>query len=320
VISLRQGTDDRNLLFYKDLNDRSHQAHELIRDRSARFEFIGNVGSTFYLRTDEGAERYRVIAIDLRRPDKQHWRTVIAQDPATLDEVTLVEKQLIANYLSDAHSEVRVLDLNGKPVRKLDLPGLGTAGGFTGLCRRQESFFSFSSYTTPTAIYRYDAKSGAVTPFKTPKSAFDGSPFETRQVFFPSKDGTRVPMFVTARRGLALDGSNPTILYGYGGFNVSVTPTYSANVAAWLEMGGVYAVATLRGGGEYGRSWHEGGMKTRKQNVFDDFASAAEYLIAEKITSPKKLAISGARTAVCWSAPPCCKRPELFGAACPRWA
>jgi prolyl oligopeptidase len=258
-----------------------------------------------------------VISVDLRHPDQDHWKTVVGEDAATLTGASMVDHQLIADYLADAHSAVRVFDLAGKKIRELALPGLGTASGFPGNIDAKETFFSYSSYTVPATIYRYDAVSGAITRFKAPMVGFDAGAYETRQAFCQSKDGTRIPMFITARKDLARDGNNPTILYGYGGFNIPVTPTFSANVAAWLELGGVYAVANLRGGGEYGRAWHEGGMKTRKQNVFDDFAAAAEYLSAEKITSPKRLAISGRSNGGLLVGATMLQRPELFAAALP---
>ena len=317
VISVSLGTDERNLLFYKDLTNPKAKVVELLPNLEAAYDFIGNDGSTFFVRTDNGAERYHVVAIDLAKPDRANWKDVVPQAEATLTDASLVNHQLIANYLPDAHSVVKVFALDGAPVRDIALPGLGTATGFDGGIDDTETFFSFTSYTPPTTIYRYDATSGEASVFRQPKVAFDPSQYETTQVFYPSKDGTKVPMFITARKGVAKDGNNPTILYGYGGFNISSTPTFSASTIAWLEMGGVYAVANLRGGGEYGKAWHEGGMKTHKQNVFDDFAAGAQYLIGEKYTNPNRLAISGRSNGGLLVAATMLQHPELFGAALP---
>ena len=317
VISASQGTDERTMLFYKDLRDRSLRVRELIPAPEAAYEFIGNDGATFYLRTDKDAETYRVVAVDLARPQPAHWREVIPAGDATLRSVSLVNRRLIANSLRNARSEVRVHDLHGSPLRLVDLPGLGTATGFAGAIGDATTYFSYSDFITPATIYRYDVASGEARVFKAPQVAFDASRYETTQVFYASKDGTRVPMFITARRGAARDGAHPTILFGYGGFNIPRTPEFSPAVVAWLEMGGVYAVANLRGGGEYGRAWHEAGMKTRKQNVFDDFIAAAEYLIAQRWTAPRRLAISGRSNGGLLVAATLLQRPDLFGAALP---
>jgi prolyl oligopeptidase len=317
VISVSQGTDERNLLFYKDLSRADSKVVELIADWTATYEFIGNDGPVFFLRTDDGAERGRVIALDTRKPAKANWAERIAQSDSTLTDVSLIHHQFIASYLKDAHSVVQVYALDGKPVREVALPGLGTVDGLEGGADSDETFFSFVGYTTPATLYRYNAVDGSVHVFRQPKVAFDPSQYETTQVFYTSKDGTKIPMFITGRKGLARDGNTPTILYGYGGFNISVTPAFSANTIAWLEMGGLYASANLRGGGEYGRAWHEAGMKLVKQNVFDDFAAAAEYLIAEKYTRPAKLAISGRSNGGLLVGATALQRPELFGAALP---
>src|SRR5262249_42516125 len=200
---------------------------------------------------------------------------------------------LICPYLKDARSQVKMYDMVGKFVRELELPGIGSAGGFAGKRTDQETFYTFSSFATPPSIYRYDLEKGKSTVFRTSKVKFKPDDYEVKQVFYKSKDGTKVPMFLTYKKGLKLDGTNPTLLYGYGGFNISLTPDFRVSRVAWLEQGGVYAQANLRGGGEYGKEWHKAGTKLKKQTVFDDFIAAAEYLIKEKYTSPKKLAIKG---------------------------
>lgn len=317
VISVSQGTDERNLLFARDLRKTDAPVQELVSTFEAAYEFIGAADGRFYVRTDDGAERYRVVSIDPAKPAKPNWREVLPQTNATLVAANLVDKLLIANRLRDARSEVEAYDLKGKRVREIALPSLGTATGFGGSTASTETFFSFASYTTPGTIYRHDTRRGTTTVFRAPKVGFDPGRYETRQVFYPSKDGTRIPMFITARRGMKLDGSHPTILYGYGGFNIPSTPTFNASNIVWLEMGGVYAVANLRGGGEYGRAWHEAGTKTQKQNVFDDFAAGAEYLAAQKWTTAAKLAISGRSNGGLLVAATELQRPELFGAALP---
>src|SRR6185295_5180045 len=240
---------------------------------------IGNDGPVFWFRTDSAAPRGRVIAVDLREPARERWRELIPQAPETLQGVACLNDTFVALYLRDAHSQVRQFDLAGKFRRELDLPGLGSVEGFTGQRQDRETFYSFTSYTTPGTIYRYDLETGKSTVFRQPRvQGFDADRYETRQVFFTSKDGTRVPMFLTSQRGVKLDGSNPTLLYGYGGFNVPLTPEFSPFPIVWMERGGIYAVANLRGGGEYGEEWHDAGSKLKKQNVFDDFTAAAEWL------------------------------------------
>jgi prolyl oligopeptidase len=315
VIAVTQGTDERNLLFVRDLREADAPVVEIVNTFEATYDFIGAADGKLFVRTDDGAERYRIMAIDPAKPGRDQWVEVVPQGDATLVSANVVGGQIIANRLRDARSAVDVYDLKGKRLRGIELPGLGTASGLVGSASSTESFFSYASFTSPGTIWRYDVKRGTTSVFREPKVAFDPAQFETRQVFFPSKDGTKIPMFITARRGTVLDGSNPTILYGYGGFNIPVTPTFNASNIAWLEMGGVYAVANLRGG--YGRAWHEAGMKTSKQNVFDDFAAAAEYLIAQKWTRPDKLAISGRSNGGLLVAATMLQRPELFGAALP---
>jgi prolyl oligopeptidase len=286
-------------------------------DFDAAYDFVGNDGPLFYFRTDLAASRYRVIAIDTRQPARDQWREVIPESDATLTGVSFVGDRFFAQYLRDAQSQVNVFASNSRLLHELKLPGIGTAGGFDGEPDAAETFFSFTSYTTPTAIYRLDLANYESTIWQQPKTAFDPDRYETKQVFYTSKDGTKIPMFITARKGLKLDGSNPTLLYGYGGFNISLTPGYSPAVAGWLDLGGVYAVANLRGGGEYGEEWHAAGTKLDKQNVFDDFIAAAEFLIAKRYTSTSKLAIMGGSNGGLLVGACMNQRPDLFGACLP---
>jgi prolyl oligopeptidase len=278
---------------------------------------VGVVGTTLYVHTNLDAPKYRLVAVDLRRPARANWRTVIPETANTLEGVTLAGGRLFAQYLADVKSQVTVHDLAGKQVGTLPLPGVGTLAGLSGREDGTELFYGFTSYLTPASVYRYDVRTGRSEPFFTPDVPFDASGYETEQVFYNSKDGTRVPMFVVHKKGLPRDGSHPTMLYAYGGFNISMQPGFSASVAAWLDMGGVYAVPNLRGGGEYGEAWHQAGKLERKQNVFDDFIGAAEYLIANKYTSPQKLAIRGGSNGGLLVGAAMTQRPDLFAVALP---
>jgi prolyl oligopeptidase len=294
IVTANHGTDVKNTLLVQDLAVPTAAVQPVIPEPRASYDFIGNVGSTLYVQTDDSAPHYRIIAIDLAKPQRSNWKTIVAEAKDTLDSTTLVGGQLIAQYLQDAHTTVRRFTPAGKSLGDVTLPGLGTAFGFAGRMQNAVTFYGYTDYTTPTSIYRLDLKTGNSTLWRAPQLAgFQPAGYETKQVFYRSKDGTRVPMFVTARKGTHLDGKNPTILFGYGGFNISLRPEFSAAIATWLELGGVYAIANLRGGGEYGRAWHEAGMKTHKQNVFDDFVAGAEYLIAQRWTSHERLAIRG---------------------------
>ncbi len=317
IITASQGTDRKNRVLYQDLTRPNAPVVELLMAFDASYDFIGNDGPTFWFKTDLAAPRSRVLAIDLTQPERANWKELIPQGADTLGGVGVLNNQFIASYLHDAHTVVKVFSLAGRLVRDVELPGLGTAGGFGGKRGDQESFYSFTSFTTPGTVYRYDATTGQSTVFRAPKVAFDASAYDTQQVFFPSKDGTRVPMFLVCKKGLKLDGANPTLLYGYGGFDISLTPSFSPSRIAWLEMGGVFALANLRGGGEYGEDWHQAGTKARKQNVFDDFIAAAEWLIVNQYTSPKKLAIQGGSNGGLLVGACLTQCPDLFGAALP---
>lgn len=317
VISVWLGTDPRNMVFYKDLSQPDAPVVELINTFEADYSFIDNDGDRFLFRTDLNASRSRVIAIDLKRPDRGNWQEVIPQAAETLEDVSILNQQLVAVYLKDAHNQVKIFDLQGNFIRQVDLPGIGSVGGFGGKKQDTETFYSFTSFTTPSTIYRYNMITGESTLFRQPQVDFNPDNYEIEQVFYQSTDGTRVPMFIVHKKGLVRDGSNPTLLYGYGGFGVSLTPSFSVSLLVWLEMGGIYAVPNLRGGGEYGEEWHQAGTKLKKQNVFDDFIAAAEWLIEHKYTSAKKLAISGGSNGGLLVGACMTQRPELFGAVLP---
>jgi prolyl oligopeptidase len=317
VITVWMGTDPKNLVLYKDLTDPGAGVKDLIGEFKAKFGFAGSEGTRFWFLTDLDAPRGRVLAIDLKRPAPSEWKEVIPEAAETLENVSLVGNRFVAAYLKDAHTKVKAFSTAGAPMGEIALPGLGTASGFSGEREDMETFFGFTGFTFPTAIYRHDFRTGKSEPFRKPALDFDPSRYETRQVFAASKDGTKVPVFLVHRKGLVPDGSNPTYLYGYGGFGVSLTPSFSTGNVVWLERGGVLAVAVLRGGGEYGEEWHQAGTRERKQNVFDDFIAAAEWLIREKYTSPAKLAIGGGSNGGLLVAACMIQRPDLFAAVLP---
>jgi len=317
VIHVWQGTSPKTRLYYKDLSKPDSEVVRLLDEFDAEYQFIDNDGPIFWIRTNLDAPRGRVIAIDTRHPERDQWKTVVPQGPDKLEGASVVHDSFLLSYLKDARSEVRVYDLAGKFLRNVDLPGIGTAGGFGGKRKDNETFYAFTSFTAPTIIYRYDPASGTSSVFRQPKVDFDPSLYETKQVFYDSKDGTRVPMFITYKKGIKLDGQNPTLLYAYGGFDISLTPAFSVANLVFLEMGGIYAQPNLRGGGEYGEEWHEAGTKLKKQNVFDDFIAAAEWLISNKYTSTPKLAIRGGSNGGLLVGACMTQRPDLFGVALP---
>jgi len=317
IITVWQGTSPKNRLYYKDLSKPDSEVVKLLDDFDAEYQFLDNDGAVLWIKTDLDAPRGRLIAIDTRHPERASWKTIVPQGPDKLEHANVVNNSFVLSYLKDAQTEGRIYDLQGKFLHNVDLPGIGTAEGFGGKRKDTETFYAFTSFVTPTTIYRYDLAAGKSGVFRQPKVDFDASKYETKQVFFASKDGTRVPMFVTAKKGLKLDGQNPVLLYAYGGFNVSMTPAFSVGNAVWLEMGGVYAQPNLRGGGEYGEEWHQAGTLLRKQNVFDDFIAAAEWLIANKYTSTAKLAIRGGSNGGLLVGACLTQRPDLFGATLP---
>lgn len=318
IINASNGSARTNGVFIKELNKPGAKVVALLDKFDAGYHFVDNDGSVFYFTTDNAAPRSRLVAIDLAAPQPDHWKTIVPESAQTLQGVSMLNRQFVGQYLADAHSLVKIFKRDGTPLRELALPGLGTVSGFGGKKEDKETFYSYTGFTTPATIYRLDLSSGASKILRQPKVDFDPDAYETRQQFFTSRDGTKVPMFIVAKKGLKLDGSNPTYLYGYGGFNISLTPAFSAANIAWMEMGGVYVLANLRGGGEYGEAWHEAGTKLQKQNVFDDFIGAAEWLIANKVTSPSKLAIGGGSNGGLLVGAAMTQRPELFGAAIPQ--
>lgn len=317
IITVEQGTSPKNRLYYKDLTKPDAQVVKLLDDFDAEYRFVDNDGPVFWIRTDLKAPRGKLIAIDTRHPESANWKTVVAEGPDKLEGAGTVDNLFLLSYLKDARNEVRVHDLKGKFLRNVDLPGIGTAAGFGGKRTDKETFYAFTSFVTPTTIYRYEPGAGKSTVFRQPKVDFDPTKYETKQVFYNSKDGTRVPMFLTYKKGLKLNGENPTLLYAYGGFDISLTPFFSVPNIVWLEMGGIYAQPNLRGGGEYGEDWHLAGTHGKKQNVFDDYFAAAEWLIANKYTSTPKLAIRGASNGGLLMGASLTQRPDLFGAALP---
>jgi prolyl oligopeptidase len=317
VIHVSQGTSPKNRLYYKDLTNADAPVVKLLDDFDAQYLFVDNDGPVFWIQTDLQSPRSKLIAIDTRHPERANWKTIVPESKDKLEQSTVVDKRFLLSYLKDARTEVRVYDLQGKAIRNVDLPGIGTATGFQGKRTDKETFYSFTSFISPTTVYRYEPSSGKSSVFKQPKVDFDPSQYETKQVFYNSKDGTRVPMFLTYKKGLKLDGQNPTLLYAYGGFDISLTPSFSVPNLVWLEMGGIYAQPNLRGGGEYGEEWHLAGTKAHKQNVFDDFIAAAEWLIANKYTSTPKLAIRGGSNGGLLVGACLTQRPDLYGATLP---
>ena len=324
VIHVSKGTDPKNRVYVKRIGASPSagaladgEVVKLLDAFDASYDYVGNDGPAFYFKTDLNAPRGRLIAINLNHPEPGAWKELIAQNDATLISVSMVGDQFFANYLRDAKSQVAVHDRAGKHLRNVDLPGIGTAGGFSGRRTDTETFYSFTGFTSPPRIYHYDLATGKSTLFKEAKVNFNPDDYEARQEFYKSKDGTRVPMFIVHKKGLKRDGNNPTLLYGYGGFNIPITPSFSVTNLVWMEMGGVFVVANIRGGGEYGEEWHQAGTKLKKQNVFDDFIAAAEWLIANKYTSNKKLAIRGGSNGGLLVGACMTQRPDLFGAALP---
>jgi len=317
VLQIETGDAGRNLLFYQDLQATTPKTVELINQLQAQFHFIGNQGSTFFVNTTDNAPKGRVIAIDVNRPERANWKEIVPEQPETLGSVQYVGGKLILSYLKDAHSVAKIAGVNGKVEHELALPGLGTSGFSSARASDTELIYSFDSFTAPLTFYRYDLKTNQSTLLRQSKLSFDPSLYETEQVFYKSKDGTRVPMFLVHKKGLERNGQNPTLLYAYGGFNVAVTPNFSATFLGWMEMGGLLAVANLRGGSEYGEAWHQAGTKLHKQNVFDDFIAGAEFLIANKYTSTPKLSIFGGSNGGLLIGAVLNQRPERFGAAMP---
>jgi prolyl oligopeptidase len=319
VIWMYDGSQQTGLYHYKlDRNGApGGQLTRLIDSFDASYRFVAEIDDVFYVHTSKDAPNARVVAIPANATDRKSWRTVVPESRFAMIEASILGGKVLAQYLEDARSVVRAYGLDGKLAYDVKLPGLGQAGGFQGGVDDGETFFSYTDFLTPPSISRLDVASGRTEVFRAPRFAADLSPYVTEQVFYASKDGTRVPMFIVRKRDLPRNGQAPTMLYGYGGFNVPQLPAFSAPVLVWLEMGGVYAMPNLRGGSEYGEAWHSAGTKLVKQNVFDDFLAAAEYLIAEKYTSPAKLAIRGRSNGGLLVGAAMTQRPDLFGATLP---
>ncbi|RLS28803.1 MAG: S9 family peptidase [Planctomycetota bacterium] len=317
IITVWQGTDDRYRIVVKDLTEPYGLPYELIDNFEHEYSFVGNDSQVLYFKTNVDAPNRRVIAIDLKKPARENWTQVIAETDNAMDGVGIVGNMFVCSYLKDAKTQVKLHSMDGTFVREVEFPGIGTAAGFDGRRKDTETFYSFSGFAVPTTIYKYNMITGESQLYRKSQVKFNPDEYETSQVFYASKDGTKVPMFITHKKGLQLDGNNPVLLYGYGGFNISITPTFSVSRVTWMEMGGVLAVANIRGGGEYGERWHKAGTKQNKQNVFDDFIAAAEWLIANKYTSPKKLAIQGRSNGGLLVGACMTQRPDLFGACLP---
>ncbi|MEC7947668.1 MAG: prolyl oligopeptidase family serine peptidase [Myxococcota bacterium] len=310
-----EGTGNKNRLYYDRLDDETTDVVRLFDAFDAQYMPVEERGDRVWIKTNKDAPRERIFAINLSAPSEV--TEVVPESDAVMTAANVVGDVLFCSYLVDAHTVVKRFTLDGEPLGEVSLPGIGSASGFGGDDDSTETFYSFSGYTAPTTLYRYDLASETSTIWKQPDVDFDPDAYITEQVFYASKDGTRIPMFVTRRKDVSPDGTNPTMLYGYGGFNISITPRYSSSVVAWLEQGGIYAVANLRGGGEYGEEWHEQGIKQNKQNVFDDFISAGEWLVAQGWTAPEHLAINGRSNGGLLVGAVMTQRPDLFAAAVP---
>ncbi|MGH7176295.1 MAG: prolyl oligopeptidase family serine peptidase [Tepidisphaeraceae bacterium] len=313
LLYLSRGSASKNRLYYRKA-DFSGGFVKLFDAEDSRYSFVEHDGPIFYIQTDLDAPRMRIVAVDIRRPAKENWKEIIPQSRDTISSVNVVNNQFLITYLTDAHDVLKLYNLDGTFVKEIAMPGIGNIGGANGKRTDKESFITFSSFVYPPTIFRYDFAAGKLELLRKSQVRFDPQRYQTTQVFVPSRDGTKIPMFITCRKDLSLDGNNPTILNGYGGFNVSLTPTFNATRIPWLEAGGVFAVANLRGGGEYGEEWHKSGMQGKKQNVFDDFQSCARWLCQNGYSSTKKLAIEGGSNGGLLVAACETQWPDLFGA------
>jgi prolyl oligopeptidase len=316
VLSAVESTNG-NRLAYRKVADAGKPFITLVDNFDNNYSPVQHINGVLYVMTDEGAPRYRLVAIDLKNPAKENWKVIIPEKEEVLTSISMMGGKIIAEYMKDAHNVVQVYDFEGNYQYDVDIPVLGTIGGFSGKLADSLTFYTVTSFTTPATIYKYDVKNNVSEEYNRAPVDFDPSLYETKQVFYTSKDGTKVPMFIVHKKGIELNGQNPTLLYGYGGFNISLTPSFSISRLILLENGFVFALANLRGGGEYGEDWHQAGTKMNKQNVFDDFIAAAEYLIDNKYTSPKKLAIQGGSNGGLLVGAVVNQRPDLFGVALP---
>jgi prolyl oligopeptidase len=317
LLYMYTGVPGKNLLAYRDLRAANAKTVLLTPSADAAYSPIALLGSTLYLQTNDGAPRGRVIAMDMDHPERTNWKEIAPERAETLDSAQMADGKLLLSYLKDAHSAARLATVDGKTSQDIAMPGIGSAQWSNARLRDKEVFYGFDGFTIAPSVYRLDLASGKSTVIRQSKVAADLSQYETKQIFYSSKDGTRVPMFLSYRKGLRLEGQNPTLLYAYGGFDVAETPGFRPRIVEWMQMGGVYAVANIRGGSEYGEAWHRAGMRAKKENVFDDFIAAAEWLIANKYTSTPKLAIYGASNGGLLIGAVLNQRPDLFGAAMP---
>jgi prolyl oligopeptidase len=307
------GTSSRNRFYYRPLNSDGDFVR-LLDEEDAAYGPVGNIGTKFYFQTDLDAPRGRIIAIDIDRPQRDNWEEIVPQGEDVIADASLMAGKLVITYMHHAHHKIQVYSPQGEAQGQIELPGIGSVAGISGKFKSKKIFLGFTSYLYPSTVFSYDFSANELSPFGETGLSFNPDEFETNQVFYPSKDGTKVPMFITHKRGIALDGNNPTLLYGYGGFNISMTPVFSPSQLVFLERGGVYAVACMRGGSEYGEDWHRAGMLENKQNVFDDFIAAGEWLIQNKYTRTEGLAIMGGSNGGLLVAACMTQRPELFGA------
>ena len=317
LFEMENGVPGTNMLAYQDLRAANPHVVMLIPSADHAYTPIAVIGSTLYLETNDGAPRNRVIAMDIEHPERANWKEIVAERAETLDGARIADGKLVLSYMKDAHSAARLAGLDGKTIAEIAMPGIGTAGWSDARLEDKEMFYRFDGFTIAPTIYRLDLETGKSTVIRQAKVAVDLSAYETKQIFYSSKDGTRVPMFLSYKKGLKLDGQNPTILYAYGGFDISETPNFRPALVEWMQMGGIYAVANIRGGSEYGEAWHQAGMRAKKQNVFDDFIAAGQALIASKYTSTPKLAIFGGSNGGLLIGAVLNQRPDLFGAAMP---
>jgi prolyl oligopeptidase len=317
LFNLYTGVPGKNLLAYQDLNTANPKTIMLIPSADFGYDPIAVIGSSLYLKTNDGAQRGRVIAMDIEHPERTKWKEIVPEGAETLDGAQMADGKLLLSYMKDAHSVAKLVGLNGKAQQDIAMPGIGSADWSGAKLNDKEVFYGFAGFTIAPGVYRLDLETGKSTEIRQSKVAVDLSQYETKQVFYSSKDGTHVPMFLSYKKGLKLDAQNPTLLYAYGGFDIPETPGFRPAYVEWMQMGGVYAVANIRGGSEYGEAWHQAGMRAKKQNVFDDFIAAGEWLIANKYTSTPKLAIYGASNGGLLIGAVLNQRPDLFGAAMP---
>jgi prolyl oligopeptidase len=306
-----------NELYVQDLKAKNSKLVTVVGNVDQNHGLIDNDGSKLIIQTDLNAPNGRIVVVDAANPGVENWKDIVPESENAMTGVSTAGKKMFVDYLKDASTQVKQFDYTGKLEREIELPAIGSAGGFNGEQEDKEVYYTFTSFTTPASIYKLDIATGKSTLYAEPKVDFDGANYEIKQVFFTSKDGTRIPMFIVHKKGLELNGKNPTMLYAYGGFGVSLSPNFSTSRLVWLENGGVYAQPNLRGGGEYGEKWHLAGTKMNKQNVFDDFIAAGEYLIAEKYTSSNYLAISGGSNGGLLVGATMTQRPDLAKVALP---